>query len=316
MRLHPLILFLLMANWEGYGQVLFDLPSAIPPLGTQPRELWYSSQDTSIVTSGLGVDWELNNLVFEDDLVKLFSEPSTTPYAPDFPSATHAVGEVFLGASDTAWQYFTLSGDSLFHLGGSWTPPPDLLICSDPIITAVFPFSYGDQIEEYATCAVTGGSPSFFLEGREPVATGTIHYPGGTIPDVALVRRYWGGAPLDEYLWYSTGDILAPVGQFAYGTLTITAPLQTGLSDGLSTTLVQPFPNPANEEVFIEIPINVPDGYVYQLTDLMGRIEQQGALNITGTVAKLDVAGLPSGHYLFRASSPGSMFQAQVSIMH
>jgi hypothetical protein len=122
----PLISALLLFAFRGHAQVVFELPTAIATWGVQDQELWVAPDDTSIAVSGTGVVWDLTYLTYATDLNMTVAPPASTPYATDFPLATHAVGEVYAGGSDTSWQYFQLSGDSLFINGMTFPPPPHL----------------------------------------------------------------------------------------------------------------------------------------------------------------------------------------------
>ena len=134
--------------------------------------------------------------------------------------------------------------------------------------------------------------------------------------DVALLQRWWNGAPLDEYEWFKTDDILSSVGQFAYGSLTLFAPVVTGAPEPGTNGTLRAIPNPATADVVVEIPGAWNGPYTYSLLDPAGSIVRNGTAMTAGPHARLDVADLPDGNYLLRLLSSEASWCVRVVVLH
>ena len=71
------------------------------------------------------------------------------------------------------------------------------------------------------------------------------------------------------------------------------------------------FPNPAQEQVWIEIEGAAPRGVIY-ITDLMGkRIYQQ---SVSGSTNEVSLNGIASGTYLLQVKTSGQVIRSKLVI--
>ncbi len=306
---HISAIFLGTASFCSSAQVVFDLPSALPPLGTHVAMLWVGPPP-SLATSGTGVVWDLSSLnsaVSERTYTDAI--PSTTPSAADFPNATHAHAEIINGMS--SWYYYRLVGDSLW-LEGARFQDGSLFTCTEPNLFMVFPTSIGDLAESNTTCSVGGGPLYTVNQGLQPVATGSIIYSGGTITDVVLSRAYYYGSPA-EYYFHRAGDVLQSIGRYDPGTIELWVPgITTGVEEQSGDRLTA-YPTLASEELFVELPNGV-DQAQCTLLDAAGRTVNAQELRAVGGRLRVDLSKVTTGHYLLRVVGNGFGGHARVIV--
>ena len=95
------------------AQPVLEHPAAIPALGAYPIEARSYGVVPGIVTNGTGVLWDLSERPYTEigttkDSVLL---PSATPYAADYPDATHAVRLV------DQFGYYRVSDSAVDNIG-------------------------------------------------------------------------------------------------------------------------------------------------------------------------------------------------------
>lgn len=296
------------------AQVVFDLPGAIPPNGVLPRQFWFADPIT-IPLTGTNVTWDFSNGLTNTGIVNdlVITQPASSPFSNTFPNATHAAGVVTASANSATWRYFQLSGDSLHYLGLASTQSENT--CPDPWTKVVFPFSYGELVEDSAYCGPPG-SPTPMHRGWELVATGTMITPLGTVPAVALVRIHSNGSPTPYYEFYEYGNILAYIGAYDDVTLSIW-PSQSalGMTGGDGPTALRAYPQPASEEILVEVGQLVGPAW-FVLLDAVGREMEAGTLNAVNGRARIDVSHLAPGNYLARIECGSVTAYARISVAH
>lgn len=278
------------------SQVVFDLPTAIPPYSTVDHGLWVSSD--TIITVGQNITWDFTATLVDTGDVKTFidTDPSTTSGAFDFPASTHAHGEVM--GSDTLWNYYRLGIDTLWREGARY-PSGDLFTCSDPNLIFFFPYSIGDLALSGANC-VYWGTPVYVSQGLVPVATGTILYPGGMLTDMILMEFQYNGSPGGEYFWYNKYNCLTQVGHYVQGSLSLWIPQgPAGISDAGVNAPLMAYPSPAQEEVFVHVRSANGD-LPYALLEAIGRLVLSGTARSDAGRLRVDVSSLTDGHYTLR----------------
>ncbi len=287
---------LVVCTLTASAQVVFELPTAIPPYSNVDHVLWVSSD--TIVTAGQNITWDLTATLVDTGDVKTFIDtaPSMTSGALDFPAATHAHGEVM--GTDTMWNYYRLSSDTLWREGVRY-PSGDLFTCSDPNLIFFFPYSLGDLALSGANC-VYWGTPVYVSQGLVPMATGTILYPGGMLTDMILMEYQYDGSPGGEYFWFNKNNCLAPVGAYVQGSLSLWIPEgPIGMADAGVSAPLMAYPSPAQEEVFVQV--HRADGDLhYAFLDAMGRLVLSGTARSDAGRLHVEVSSLPDGHYTLR----------------
>ena len=304
MRTHYTTLVTALFGMSASAQVVFDLPDALPSPGTHVQQGWeWDGTPFTLATSGTNVTWDVTGVLTAGSArTTMESAPAGTPGAGDFPNATHAHGEVINGF--TTWYYYRLDAGDTLWLEGARYQGGELLECSSPNLFMVFPCSIGDLAESNTTCTYDGGSPISVNQGLEPVATGTILYPGGTITDVVLTRAHYNGSPSDYY-WYRSGNVLEWIGNFDPGfVLSLWAEVPSGIADPGNTVRLNAYPLPASEEVFVEVADRA-GSVPFSVLDAAGRTLNSGMVNVIGGRVRLDVSDMPNGHYLLQLMDDG-----------
>jgi len=311
MRKLSTIVCISLLSIHSSAQVAFELPSAMPAHGSEVLLLW-NGNSTMVPTTGTNVLWDFTNVVTsEPEAVQyLVSEPDSTPAGPDFPSATHACG--YMLNFDTIWNYYALASDTLWHLGGDYG---DLLLCTTPRLTMVFPYAIGDLAVNTATCVYVG-PPVNTTWGIEPVATGDILYPGGTIPNVVLVRAYQDGTPTGYYHWYRMNNVLTSVGRYYNFGVELWVPGSgVGIPDHNANGALATYPVPAASEVTVLVGGNATNLF-YSLHDAAGRVVTTGNTQSIGDRIRIDVSSLANGQYQLRLLDGEVLRYARVCVAH
>lgn len=186
-------------------------------------------------TSGMNVTW---NYAKEDGLVwgnKDGLDPTTTPGASLFPTATACLQASFVGE-------FLRSGTAAEEYMGYYAGPTENGICSDPRTQLVYPFTYGNSFTDSLECYEYGPSPRTRTGSVTVTCTafGTLILPMGTFTDCLLLHQVWSYE--DDYgfadLGYSVGEtysiIHAGVGQPLLSRTTSTYTIGGGSIDNAS----------------------------------------------------------------------------------
>ena len=123
--------------------------------------------------------------------------------------------------------------------------------------------------------------------------------PFGTLQDVALLNWYSSGMPSLIYEFYQYGNILSPLGEYNWPTLTLW-PSQSMLDineTGLS--FLPTYPVPSGDEVFVPLPLTAGMINSVELFDHVGRIVP-AQMSLTMGGLRVNVSMLSSGTYLLR----------------
>ena len=76
------------------------------------------------------------------------------------------------------------------------------------------------------------------------------------------------------------------------------------------------FPNPATNEINVSVTGNAPEGSVFEITDIMGKIIQRTDIQpLPGELIQFDLAVLPSGVYLLKWSAGGQVLAGKTFVV-
>ena len=252
----------------------------------------------------------------------IVANPSETPYASDFGTATRAIGTSYSGdisSSDTSWQFYTVEEDSLWVNGGSSWPPPNIYVCAEPILRGVMPFGYGQIAQSISSCEYFGAAYNGpVLQGCQVVATGTIQYQGGVIPNVVLVRDYVNGVGLNSYGWCSTSNMLVSLGGFLNGKLYIYVPTTAlNIPEQHGATILRMYPQPASQIVEVQFSSACDDDDVeFQVIDAIGRRVISGRTGSLNGQLHLDISSVPNGNFVLRLKQGIAEGFGRLIVMH
>jgi hypothetical protein len=262
---------------------------------------------------GANQTWNLSGSATDSSLAVQYVAPATTPNAAQFPTAT--VAEM----SALVTQYYRVAADGI-HFAGS-DDGTSLIVHAPQGKFLAFPCTFGTSWSspqnatfDYEGMPVTRtGNFSGHADGH-----GTLVMPGATIPNV--LRVHWTNTIEDAMDFFTISYIYDSYAYFVAGQAhpiaeIVTASIDVGSGpqvnqfsrwSGDITTSIQAlrkeqisvFPNPASEEVNI----NLPDGFSTPLhitvVDMAGRTVLNKMLPGTNTHnARLDVRSLFPGMY-------------------
>lgn len=292
---NTLSLSLLISSAKLLAQPVFVHPDAVPAIGAYPVETRSYGVVPGLVTSGSDVVWDFSALDFSligttTDSVLL---PSTTPYAVDFPTATHAVRLV------NQFGYYRASSTGVLDLGTRLSPGSPSQINTDPAAILQFPAS----VEDTWVDAVATNTASSELQVTI-LAAGNIILEETTISDAVLVERRQTSPSFTSVstTWFRRSNGLVPLGNvLANGGVIVRVPVN------LVTTIakrdvqvVNLAPNPVFGSTILQRTDGRPLGQV-RLLDASGREVRQ--VIVTTARVELDLTGLPSGPYLVQMIS-------------
>ena len=174
---------------------------------------WLSiSSDNPQVTMDVGSasssaqNWIVPNIAWKDTFMAINTSPANTPFASDFPAATHAqytTGSLY-GYSGTLYSYFQLDNNSLFSLGTAASVKIGALdttiVSKDTSYLFPLPITYGATKQLSSDTTDIGGGLVYISSTSQTVdAFGNITFPFGTYPalrvaEISETRAYMNGS--------------------------------------------------------------------------------------------------------------------------
>ncbi|MFZ0453574.1 MAG: T9SS type A sorting domain-containing protein [Ignavibacteriaceae bacterium] len=230
-------------------------------------------------------DWMVPNIAWKDTFTAVNISPANTPFASDFPTATHAQytnGSQY-GYTGTLYSYFRLDNNSLYSLGTAASVKfgtiDTLIVSKTESYLFSLPVTYGTTKQLSSDTADVGGGLVYITSTSQSVnAFGNLTFPFGTFPAlrIALVeetKAYMNGSLVFEesqpsFTWIAKDagvfqvDIDTGSGTSGNVTLTsaqmtqyITAPTvvnETRINKPDHFALYQNYPNPFNPSTKIQ----------------------------------------------------------------
>lgn len=289
MRTSLLLLFLPITT---FAQNVFEWPASVPAFGDHPVETRSYGVVAGLVTSGSSITWDLSALSpsIIGTITDQVLQPAATPYASDYPGATHSVrfGEQY--------GYYTIDAQRVRDLGYRLSAGSPSFIYSDPAEVVRFPAAVGDSWTDATLSGTTSTTITVTV-----LAEGTIVLADAVIPDAVLVRRVQQGSSTTatSNTWFRRGDPLRPLGNvLANGTVIVRVPLEliTGVPERVPPSLAT-CPQPFITAVRITATSPVQRIDVFDASGAILRSERPNA-----SAFELDLAALRPGIYFARAT--------------
>lgn len=273
-------------------------------------------------TAGANQTWDYSNLNLGATSTASFVDPSTTPYASDFPNSNLALYD----ATASSYLFYETSTTEFSDWG--LANAQTNVIYSDPLVYMSFPISYGDNVSDNATGTIANGMGTRTTTGTlEGYGYGDLILPNGTVNNVLCVKfvqdvtdDYGGGtttnSTTESYLFVSPNE--------TYTILSLNEVVQSGQSTkyglakanyvGLENELnsrdisTKVFPNPINkgEEFNLNIEIQETKNVNINVLDITGKkVKTIGSRLLTSGSNDLNVDsdGLETGIYFVNISS-------------
>lgn len=222
--------------------------------------------------------------------------PSATPYAANFSTATHAI-KLTPFSGTAVYEYWKASSAELEILGSNissgsgtdYTPNPKTLI--------PFPYSYGTVHND--VFQTTSGGPYNLTVTYD--GYGTLITPFTTHTNVVRSKRDFGGSDY-YYEWYITSPILMTVASFDNNTGKYTFLGKSIINSvdefGAVNSKAIVSPNPVQQNASIKISgTHAPALGTVHITDISGRWLQQ--LTLSNGAATFCRDQMPAGVYIY-----------------
>jgi hypothetical protein len=285
-------LLLLLLPFSTFAQNVFEWPASVPAFGDHPVETRSYGVVPGLVTGGSSITWDFSALsaTVVGTITDQVLQPAETPYAGDYPGATHCVrfGEQY--------GYYAIDAQSVRDLGYRLSAGSPSFIYSDPAEVVRFPAAVGDSWTDATLSGTTATTLTVTI-----LAEGTIVLADAVIPDAVLVRRVQqsSSTTATSNTWFRRGDPLRPLGNvLANGTVIVRVPqeliTQVPERDAPSfSTHPQPFVT--SVRITATSPVQRVDVF-----DAGGRLVRSAQPNASSF--ELDLAELPAGTYCARAT--------------
>ncbi len=261
-----------------------------------PNQNWDFSQ---VMTKGTSFEWKALS-------------PVATPWAADYPTATHAFP--FLEDSIEGMHYYRYDGSRVellgtvnaLHNNGS----TDTLLYdfnANPQLEMAYPLSYQGEVKDTAS-----GTATISFAGNTVTVNRTIYRtlradghgdlttPFGSFSNVLRViieediedrtfgqivtrqanRRYYWYAPNEKYLLLQMDSLavlpLAGPSSVSFNMFYRSGEVMTGIDKNIATDIgLTVFPNPAHEQIHIRLQLARPEQIQLEIRDLQGRLIRQ-----------------------------------------
>lgn len=274
---------------------------------------------------GSNVTWNFANIGNTSTLNTAIENPTTTPAAPQFPTATNSIHYL----PGTFYQYFYNNTNEFSQLG-AYNGTTSISF-NDRELVYSYPCTYNSQGSDFFSSTYTNGGYTFYRSGTSSFIAdgyGTLILPYGTLNNVLRVKfieNYQdstniSGIPFvtpyqnTQYIW------LRPNTHFfvlTFYTLVANGSIQSngyyvdqssvGLDSPDQLTDINIYPNPAEDHVTIDL-VDGGREFSFQLINATGQTVLSEISNetiINSTKCKINTTGLPRGVYILRIYSDG-----------
>lgn len=252
-------------------------------------------------TPGPDKIWDFSTLKVVPVGVNNIVEPSQTPAAPLFNSATHCA--YYSGVFDETFQYFRADASKLELIGEVYTGVIVLNYAQNPKINVQFPYTLN-------TAIIDTYQSSF---DQEPIAFSTLYDAYGTLimpfGTYQVIRQTIVENGQTDYIWYNV-DPFFPIIQTAMADNTMGIMKNTEILNAKNFRKSDDFsivPNPTNGPIEIDLKrMNKAD---IEIFDLMGKCISNHTTMQTLTCLNIDA---PAGVYIVKITANDHVFVQKI----
>ena len=340
MRTAAIFLSTVMLTSLAFSQI--SLTSSDAQSFFAPGKSWRYLENSKLSTtmnvgtaSSSAQSWTLPTITYTDTIRTDNVLPSATPYASNFPWATHAQRSIQTsgGSTSTDYQYARITTDSVIALGdalriqGGGTD--NTTITHRINLQMLLPFTYGKSFASRDSMPI--GPGSYVIRSSTDVcdAFGTVVMPGGTFQairkkQIVINQTFFGGVRVsaDTFAQFSlitkegyfadiapkdknaTGGTISITG-LSYSSVITTPVGITGEGQILPTEpfLAQNYPNPFNPTTAISFQLSAVSVVKLKVYDLLGKevaTLADGVQSAGSHTVRFDGSSLRSGVYFYR----------------
>lgn len=282
--------------------------------------------ETEAMKTGASVSWDLSSATPEGNPSEgsvEYVDPSTTPYADEFPDATHAST-----TDDNFFSYFVFNSERYELLGGG---SETSIMKYTGFVMAEFPFDFSEKIDGTYSIATTTEFGTSTTEGNRSVeysGYGSVMLPQGTFEDVIQMKtvqtsetEFFSSTTTNiSFFQLGTGSVanysksvtqVTGQGETVNHSFSYNPAEPTSRKANAAPALLNLYPNPSTGDVNLTYVQREAGQATVSVFDLMGRVvfsqTQENAVGIQNLKLSLDA---PAGVYTIEVSTAsGSVVQ-------
>ena len=345
------MLFPVFVSWTTFAQITFTATDVLNMYAVGKGQSQIAADDTATFTMNVGVasasqaqTWSLPNATYTDTTLLTNVTPSSTPFAMDFPLATHAetYSQVDTNFSATAYLYFRIANDSLIYIGSAAAihfsrgdtaefDSASQFFLTTPIVLGTAVTSRDSSYTEPGSYSITTSTTTFDAFGMVTLPNGSFQCLRGT--EIDIDENHAGTSVTRDtsigFVWITkeghSAEVYAISNSQTSGNISVNELFCTeivNVSTGVpkeqpaapnTFALLQNYPNPFNPSTTISyaiptsvhITLSVFNTLGQKVTELVNGEKEAGSYNVT-----FDASGLASGVYLYRLQA-GSFVQTK-----
>jgi hypothetical protein len=183
----------------------------------------------------------------------------------------------------------------------------------DTVFGSTLGYKY-NMFRPFSAFRGTAGSPAFANYSTLDRNNGVFK----TLPDTT---NGWGGQYIPLWFWSSSGGgastLQYPLIDFHVASCATCGTVSVGVNDIAQNAANAPYPNPANDKLYVPFSLTTAGNVTITLTNMLGQVvATQNVANATNGRATFHTALLADGVYTYTISTGGQRTTGRVTIVH